>query len=186
MQVATQGANPNQIQGVNSYNLQPMYFTYPERNWRFKIYPLTAPKFYYGADVIAPVWQMTAHVVDDSPDLDLIKNGIKALAVSQLVNGASPDQGGFAINGQISPDQGNPDSDPFQTYDATLDQAQSQIAQLPDYYNSLLPAYLGGSFSELTAGLGSTPSLPGTSTSGGTTTPTTKVVVPPTPGNPDL
>lgn len=174
MQIATQSNVPNPVPGQSSYDLQPMTFTYPHRNWSFQIYPLTAPQFYYGADVIAPTWQLTAHVIDDSPDLDLIKDGIQALVVTQLVNGAVPDQStGFvgqnSLTGQISPQQGNPDSDPFETYDSNLGNAPALISSMADYYNSLLPSYLQNGLEQIDAGLGSTPALP--SSAGATNTP---------------
>lgn len=156
LQVATQGRNPTPNLGDNvggtAYNLYPVYFSYPERNWYFKIYPLSAPGFHYGREVVTPTWELTAHVIDDSPDLDLIKDGIKALATTKLVDG-----GMFSINGEISPQSGNPDTDPFQTFTSGISQQQQIIQKYSDYYNSLIPAYQKGDFGALTAGIGSFP-----------------------------
>lgn len=158
-QSATQGKQPNNIAGDvangGSYNRYPVFFSYPHRNWYFKIFPKMVPGFHIGREVVTPTWQLTAHVVDDSPDLALIKDGIKAIATQ----GKLPDGGTLSINGEISPTQGNPDTDPFQTYTAGIAQQQATIQKYSDYYNSLLPAYAQGDFSALTGGIGATPSF---------------------------
>lgn len=157
LQVATQGKNPTPLQDTttgSAYNLQPVTFSYPQRSWYFLIYPKTVPGFQYGYDVVAPTWQMSAHVIDNSPDLDLIKDGLKALAVNKLADGSV-----LSINGEISPSQGNPDTDPFQTYTSGIAAQQQIISKYSDYYNSLLPAYAQGDFSAITGGLGATPAF---------------------------
>src|ERR1019366_7215700 len=72
IQIASQGTKSvpgigDSISG-SAYNLWPITFSYPERNWFFKIIPLAVPGFRYGRDVVTPTWQIKAHVVDDSPD----------------------------------------------------------------------------------------------------------------------
>lgn len=159
LQIATQGKTgtpgaSDNTRTSTAYNLAPVSMSYPERGWNFSIYPKSAPGFKYGYDVVAPTWQVAAHVIDDSPDLALIKDGIKALAVTKLVDGSS-----LTINGEISPNQGNPDTDPFETYTAGEAQQQQQIQTYSDYYNSLIPAYMQGDFSALTGGIGSAPAF---------------------------
>lgn len=163
-QVATQGVNPVPV-GVDSttgsaYNLQPVHFYYPERQWHFKLYPMSAPAFRYGREVVTPTWQVICHVIDDSPDLDLIKNGITALATTTIVNG----DGGnlntdFTLNGNISPEFGDPNHDPFETYNQSKVATANVIQNYADYYNSLLPAYNSGNFESLTGIVASTPNF---------------------------
>lgn len=167
LQVSSQGRSVTPVGSADTttgsaYNLQPMTFSYPDRGWQFQIYPTAVPGFRYGREVVTPTWQVTCHIIDDSPDLDLIKDGIKALATSSLVNGES-----FNLNGEISPQFGNPDTDPFETYTSGIAAQQQQISQYADYYNSLIPAYMQGDFSALTAGVGSTPNF-GQTSSGAT------------------
>jgi hypothetical protein len=161
-QAATQGkAQPTSgdLTTGSSYNLQPVYFYYPERQWSFKLYPMGAPGFVYDRDNAVRTWQVKCHVIDDSPDLGLIKNGIQALTVSQLVGGeGSATANTFTINGNISPEFGNPDTDPFETYNQGKTALQAQVQNYADYYNSLLPAYSAGTFDSLT---GITASKPG-------------------------
>ena len=181
-QVATQGKNPaptsgNSVTG-NSYNLQPVSFYYPERHWAFKLYPMSAPGFSYDYDVMAPTWQLTAHIIDDSPDLTLIKNGIQALAVSQLVNNDGGAQANtFNLTGNISPEYGDPNADPFETYNQGKAALSAQVGKYADYYNSLLPAYSSGEFGSLTGVVASGPNLVGPtqgSSGGSSTTATTQ------------
>lgn len=158
IQIATQGKTATGNIGTSTtgvaYNLSPVVFSYPERQWSFQIYPKSVPGFHYGQQVVAPTWQLTAFVIDDSPDLNLIKDGLKALAAKQLVDGNQ-----FSLLGEISPTSGNPDTDPFETYTSGISQQQSVIAKYADYFNSLIPAYMKGDFSALIAGIGSKPSF---------------------------
>jgi hypothetical protein len=172
-QAATQGKNPTEGTGDvttgSSYNLQPVYFYYPERQWSFKLYPMSAPGFAYDVDNAVRTWSVTCHIIDDSPDLDLIKSGIQALAVTQLVDGDGGAQANtFTINGNISPEYGNPDTDPFETYNQNQAALSAQVQNYADYYNSLLPAYSAGTFDSLTGITSSQPAFgkgQGTSTS---------------------
>lgn len=162
LQVATQGKNPTPSTDVSSssssYNLFPVYFSYPERNWNFRVIPKALPGFRKGRDVVAPTWQLSAHVIDDSPDLDLIKDGIKALETQKLIDGST-----LTLNGEISPRSGNPDTDPFQTFDQGQSQQAQAIQKYSDYYNSLIPSYSSGDFSALVGGVGSQPAFGQTS-----------------------
>lgn len=173
-----------------SFDPYPVYFAYPERNWNFKIYPKTIPGFRYGREVVAPTWQIQCHVIDDSPDLDLIKSGLKALAVTQMnqnninLDGGNNESAFTKLNGEISPDQGNPDTDPWETYTADLTHQTTVIGKYADYFNSLIPSYEQGQFDALTAGAGSQPAMPnagtgGTNTSNSNTSTTTQAPKPP-------
>lgn len=158
LQIATQGRNPSPNIGDSvsgtAYNLEPIYVSYPHRDWYFKVYPKNVPGFLLGKMVVAPTWQMSAFVIDDSPDLSLIKEGIQALATAQLI-----DKSTLTLNGEISPSQGNPDTDPFETYTSSIAHQQQVIQKYAEYYNSLVPAYMQGDFAALTAGIGATPSF---------------------------
>ena len=148
MQLATQGfgstAAPNQ-----AYIAIPMTFTYPARQWSFSIYPKSAPGFSYSFDTVAPTWQVTAHVEDDNVNLIPIKNAIQSAVTNQL--NLQSFQG---LNDEISPDSGDPDTDPFQTYTGN---ASTGLQNAATYYNSLISAYSSGNFSSLTGGVASGP-----------------------------
>lgn len=162
-QIATQGRVTNPQPGQSSYNLDPVSFMYPERDWTFQIYPKSAPGFAYNWDAVTRQWQLVAHIIDDSPDLDPIKNAIKNQVIQQQLTG-------FArINGEISPDSGNPETNPFQTYDQGALATSAAVQKNADYYNSLIPAYANGDFSALTGGLGASPSSILTGGTGGGT-----------------
>ncbi len=82
--VSTQGQSPTPNIGDSvdgsAYNLYPVLFSYPERNWFFKLYPKSAPGFRYGRDVIAPTWELTSFVVDDAADLDSMAKSVLSRA----------------------------------------------------------------------------------------------------------
>lgn len=154
MQIATQG--PNAVPDVNTgtaYNVEPVVFTYPARNWSLQIYPLAAPGFKYGLETITPQWQMQAHVIDDSPDysIDNIKDAIANSVLDQGITILNK------MNGEISPNSGNPETDPFQTYDQSAQALSTSVKQSGEYYDSLISSYTQGDFSALTGGLGSGP-----------------------------
>jgi hypothetical protein len=173
LQVATQGKTTGSQGGADNgytdtgaYNLRPITFAYPARGWQFLVYPMSVPGFHLGDDVTAPTWALSAFVDDESPDLSLIQNGIKALATTQsqmVQQGTGTVDGesiaGFGLTGNISPQYGDPNTDPFQTYDAGQAQAQQTIHKYADYYNSLIPAYASGDFSAITNEMGSTPNF---------------------------
>lgn len=160
--MATQGHSKTPVPD-ESYNMDPMVFSYPARNWQFYIYPMAAPGFAYETGMVGPQWQMQAHIIDDSPDLSLIKNGIKAAAVknidSVLSNGFVNSQGSFSLTADISPKSGDPNTNPFQTDDQSASAEQAQASQWADYYNSLIPAYMSGNFSSLVGAVGSQPNF---------------------------
>lgn len=164
IQIATQGRTATPQPGTSAYNMQPVVFTYPERNWSFKLYPKSVPGFRLGTDVVTPTWQLTAFVIDDSVNLNPIKDALALLAATE-----SPVTSQLGVlknlNDQISPTSGNPETNPFQTYDQGAQQAAQAATKYADYFNSLIPAYSAGDFSALTGGLGSTPA---SSVTGGT------------------
>ena len=156
MQYATQG--PSQTpQAGSSYIAEHMTFTYPARGWTFQIFPKTAPGFAYSFDTVAPTWQITAHVEDDNPNLRPIKNAI-ASSVASTASITSFKR----LNGEISPQQGDPESDPFQTYSSG--NVTTGLQSAANFYNSLVNAYATGNFNALTA---AAPGTGGGSSSGG-------------------
>jgi hypothetical protein len=161
----TQGAAASASIQTDSgaYNLEPVIFTYPTRGWSFRLYPTRLPGFHYGGDVVTPTWQVQCFVEDDSPDLSLISDGLKALATSGVINDGSGALDTFAITGNISPQSNNPNTDPFQTYDKaageTAAQANTYVQKYASYYNSLIPAYSASDFSTLTGEYGSSPNF---------------------------
>lgn len=159
---ATQGHNKTAVAN-ESYNLDPMIFTYGARNWKFFIYPKSVPGFAMEMGAVGPQWQLQAHVIDDSPDLSVIKDGIKAMSVKNIgkaIGSSSPPATGtFTLNGNISPKYGNPNADPFQTDDPFARQEAAQAKQWADFYNSLIPAYMKGNFASITGVVGSQPNF---------------------------
>jgi hypothetical protein len=171
LQVLTQSGsssiatNQGQSGAGGAYNLKKMTFTYPTRNWKFQVYPTEVPQFHLGFDVIAPTWQVTFFVIDNSPDLSLVKDGILQ-AVTSTVDQQAPSGGTmitdlntFNLTGNISPNSSNPNTDPFQTYDTGAAAATKTIGQYADYFNSLIPSYSAGDFSSLTGEFGSSPNF---------------------------
>ena len=135
IQIATQGKNPTPQAGTSAYNLQPIVFTYPERNWSFKIFPKSVPGFQYSYDTVMPTWKMVAFILDDSANsaLNDIKDAIKMQAISQGIDALK------RLNDEISPIQGDPNLDPFQTYDQNAQKTRGALTSIADYYNTLLP-----------------------------------------------
>lgn len=153
MQIATQGSNPHPAAGQSAYNMQPVTMTYATRGWTFDLIPKEAPGFRYSRDIVTPTWQLIAHVVDDSLNLDPIKNAIKdSVVAGEMAEFAK-------LNGEISPNSGNPEINPFQTYNLGAQQGAASLQKYADYFNSLIPAYNNGDFSAITGGLGSAPSF---------------------------
>lgn len=161
MLIATQGSK-----GIGSYNQTPMTMAYSPRQWTFYIQPISAPGFLYERETVNPQWQLQAHIVDDTPDVDALKD----LVVAQVLNGE--DNQGFALSGIISPDSGDPANNPFSAPGTTsgntfkpLTEAQTQedIGKYADYYNSLIPAYMKGDYESVVSEIGSKPAFGTTS-----------------------
>lgn len=173
--VATAGtsATPN-VNNGSAYNLEPMIFTYPMRGWTFSIYPKTAPGFSYDVEMVNPTWLMTAHIDDSINDLTSIKTTIQQEAATfmQQKGVTSTDNSFGRLTDQISPQSGDPNTDPFQTFNEG-DQAASQaLGGLSDYYASLVNGYTNGNFAGITGGVGSKPSSPSKTKTATTTTKT--------------
>lgn len=70
MAVATQGAADAGLIGKGRYNEDPVIMWYPQRQWQFKIKPMSLPGFKLGRDVVAPTWQMQAAIVEADPEAE--------------------------------------------------------------------------------------------------------------------
>lgn len=157
MQVASQGKNEASVAGATSYNQKPIRFVYGTRGWDFEIMPTSAPACRWATEVVAPVWQLTAFVVDDYGDAqrlsELIKDNID-------LDGLESTEGEFTITGEIGFVADNPWSEPW-PQDKTFnpDRVRDAWDEAGDYYNKLIPSYLEGDFDSLTAGIGSSPAF---------------------------
>jgi hypothetical protein len=178
--LASQGTGTATNAGTNAYNQLPMTMDYHPRNWSFQIQPLTAPGFAYGLEVVVPQWGISAHIVDDAGDAQKIKDLIAAqVSATGTLNQDDPSEIGsgiFSMNGLISPNSGNPNTNPFETYvNNKTSTAIQQIATSEEYFNSLIPSYMQGNFSSIWDGIGSSPSF---GDYGGKTSGTKQVPVP--------
>lgn len=159
MQIASQGydTTPGREGDKTAYNQQPIVMEYPIRGWKFKIQVTSLPGFKYGLEVVAPTWQIVAHVVDDDPEVSSIN---EAAAVSGLQS----------LHAGIGYNPDDPFSDPFATnatdgvskIDSDRKSGQS-LRELydnaADYFSGLIPKYLDGDYTTLTGGIGSKPAL---------------------------
>jgi hypothetical protein len=166
-QVATQGRSgtPN-ISSGDAYNLKPMRFQYPMRGWDFKLYPKSAPGFRYDVETVNPVWVMTAHIIDEHNEgggLQAVKSTIQDAAVKKLMSNTTLDTFG-RLTDQISPNSGDPNTDPFQTFNEGDQAASKALGGLSDYYASLINGYQNGNFAGITGGVGSKPTSTSAST----------------------
>lgn len=156
LQIASQGHGEQRV-GTSAYNQTPVTFNYPHRGWQIQIIPTQLPGFLYGRDVVVPTWQLQAFVVDAQDDVgrieDLIRDNI-------AIDGLAPDQGDFTLEGEIGYIDSNPWSSPFPN-EKTFNPSKTHdaFAQIADYYDKLIPAYLDGDFSSLTSGLYSKPAF---------------------------
>lgn len=172
MVLATQGSD-----GHGSYNQHPMTFSYPHRQWEFKIQPLRAPGFIYSLETITPKWRLDAHIVDETPDV----HSLAQLVVTDTLNNAEG-SGDFTLTGFISPDHPDPSKNPFSAPGTlkgnvftplTGDETTSEIGKVGDYYSKLLPAYTGYTPNEggASPAFGKTSAPTGEETSTGKSTP---------------
>jgi hypothetical protein len=158
MQVATQGTTgvPNPVTN-DAYDLQTMNLQYPMRGWNFQLMPKAAPGFTYDVELVNPTWSMTAQIVDTANQqgsLRDIKAAIQSSAVQGLMN--QTDNGFNTLTDQIGPPTGDPNTDPFQTFNGEDSAAESALGGLADYYASMVNGYKSGSFTSI-ANLGSKP-----------------------------
>ena len=159
--IATQG--PNAGHGEH-FEQVPMVFEYPHRHWVFEIQPMKAPGFRYGREVIAPSWQMAAHIVDTGPDVTKIQELAGKKAEEELAKLG----GSLKLSNKISPDSGEPALNPFlapvvpgvSKFKAeTAKEITEGLTHLTDYYHTLLPSFMGGDFSKLVGNIGSKPAF---------------------------
>lgn len=147
IQVATVGT------GSGRFNVQPVQMSYPERGWTFNIYPTSVPGFKYGRDVVAPEWTLTAAVVDPAQDL-LDKIVGKAAEEEDLrLFGKATGNIGYEAHDPFSDPEGGEGERGKKNAERFLNGAKVKggFKALADDYNKLLPAYLEGDFSDLTA-----------------------------------
>lgn len=159
-QVATQGITGTPDPSTYSaYDERYMTFSYPQRGWQFQIQPKTAPGFRWDIETVNPTWQMTAHIVDSNNEggnLSDIQQAIKNQVVAGLMSSSQNDFFNNT-NEQIGPPTGNPNTDPFQTYDEGAENAETALGGLSDYYTSLVSSYQSNNYTAITGNLGSKP-----------------------------
>jgi hypothetical protein len=172
MQVATQGTSgvPNPTTN-DAYTLQTMTFKYPMRGWEFQLMPKTAPGFTYDVELVNPTWSITAQIVDTAhqggnPTVGGIKSAIQSSAVQSLMG--QSDNSFNSLTDQIGPPTGDPNTDPFQTFNQQDENAEAALGGVADYYASMVNGYTQGNFSSI-ASLGSQPSSTSSSSSSATT-----------------
>jgi hypothetical protein len=156
LQVATQGDRLNPIRGQSSYNQKPMRFKYPHRGWEFEIIPTATPGLRYGREVVAPTWQLNAHVVDDTGDVKQVSELIREEVELQTERGEE-----FGLEGKIRFIEDNPFSDPVtrkkgKFVPLELDESFKEIS---DWYTNLIPSYLEGDFEQLIGSASSKPAF---------------------------
>lgn len=163
--IATQGSTEN---SQVHFEQVPMIMTYPHRNWRFEIQPLQAPGFTYSKETVAPKWALKAHVVDRGQAVERLKNMVvNELFISGNQEVAEPGHTGqFKLTGEISPDSGNPEDNPFIAPGTTsgtrfepyaAKEITEGLGKIADYYSTLLPSYMKGDFSDITSAVGAKP-----------------------------
>jgi hypothetical protein len=143
MQIATQGHG-----GKAGYDMTPVEMTYHHRNWKFNILPKALPGFKYGRDLVAPTWHLQAAVVEFSEnfqDTVLSEKG-QAIQVDQ--------DSGFepfgAVTGEIGFNEHNPWSGVTnEQYKAG--KTRDEYTKVADWHNNLIPSWLGGDFSSISA-----------------------------------
>lgn len=163
-QIATQGdpARSKHISGRSSYNQEPMILEYPHRGWTFEIMPTSIPGYRKARDQIHPEWRIQCHVVDETGDVDEVKDLIlQEIEIKAAVG--SKDQNwdeNFGLKGQITFFDENPFSDPFTEFGVNFGDEQGQnLTELADHYSKFLPAYLSGNFEDIFGNLGSQPAF---------------------------
>jgi len=112
MSIASQGGG-----GHGSYSQIPMKAFYTPREWSFSIQPLSLPGFKYSRETVAPVWQMQAHVVDEtSGNYETLKEMIEVSHGKIIKTGAELGTGEseeFKLKGIINAASADPEDNPF-------------------------------------------------------------------------
>ena len=138
---------------------RPITCEYPHRGWQFKIIVTSLPGYRKGRDVIAPEWQIVAHVIDHAGDVEDLKNLILEEAqIKAAIN--SPDNENFGLLGKIRFIDENPFSDPITSRGKSYkDDRYKSLDSIGDYYTKLLPSYLEGDFDAIFGEVGSRPAF---------------------------
>lgn len=132
------------------FDVRPVTMFYPERGWKFKLYPKQLPSFKYGRDVVAPEWTMTAAVVE--PDPQLVDNILDAARIQAL------GKQNVELFGKATGNIGFEPDDPFSSPDGDTPEARKKAGfakrsnyDLGDWFNNLIPSYLNNDFKDLSA-----------------------------------
>jgi hypothetical protein len=168
LQIATQGRAQNKNPGVNSYNQEPMIFTYPERDWQFEIIVKGLPGFRQGTEVVAPAWRIQAHIVDHSQDVDRLKDFTKSTLLDRLLK---KDGGQFDLEGRIGFQASNPFSSPGSIFGDSFDPTYTREAwrKESDRFSEVINGYLDADLDEVYDTLASRPSYGTNGAEGGKT-----------------
>lgn len=136
------------------FNQEPLKMTYSQRNWTFFLQPLSIPGFVYSRDTVAPHWEITAHVYDDSrPNNYETLQEIIASHLQETFEGEE-----FSLKGIISMAAADPANNPFsapgvfknEKFTAiTQQQTEKELKGSATLYNAMLKSYLGGDYSQL-------------------------------------
>lgn len=155
MQVASQGRGSKKP-GKTSFNQEAMKFLYPERGWEFEIMPIQVPGFRRGTEVVAPTWQMIAHVIDKSGDVEKLSDLVISEAEIQGVVGQSGEfSDSFGLEGKVGYDPDNPFSDPYTKVGLSFDEKAkaADIANLAgEAYAGLIKSYMNKDFDGILGG----------------------------------
>lgn len=137
MQISTQ---------AGGFHDEPVKMRYPTRGWEMKIKPMGLPGFRLGTDVVAPTWQLEAHIVEQ--DRGMVRLTMQEAAKKGFDFGT--------LHAGIGYDEDNPFTDPAARKSKYDPEEQSRA--IGDFYQNLIPAYLEGDFETLyTSKFGSKP-----------------------------
>lgn len=139
--------------------------TYPERGWTFRVLPLSIGPLKYGRDLVVPEWSATFHVVQ--PDQTFLELIVDEADEKLLAERMGIDGGGLfgKATGNIGFDEFDAFRSPATTpeekkrydelYRAIVGGEEEPLRytkeDIGDWFNNLIPAYLEGDFSDLSA-----------------------------------
>lgn len=146
------GGSGDRKNGQVFRNETPMKFTYGPRRWVMDIYVKELPGYRQGREVVAPTWQIKAHIVSHAGDVDELSQLIITEARYREIVGSEES---FGTNGKMFFIDENPFSDPHTKEHGQFDQFQ----RVDDYYTKLLPSYLNGDLDVLFAETASKPAF---------------------------
>lgn len=153
MQIASQGQQGPRRPGQTSYNQEGMTFLYPERGWEFLIMPTSVPGFRKGTDVVAPTWQLQAHIIDTAGDVEDLKDLIIMESEIQGRLGATGKfLDSFGLQGKIGYDPDNPFSDPFTNVGLDFDMKSAMAEEsekVGEAYVKVIESYINKSFDDI-------------------------------------